>query len=184
MSISLIALSLLQAAVPAAAAAPAPPPRGWTVANSAEGCLVHTSERVGIVLSVFALPDQEGIGFLLQNRKWEALEDGKVYPLSLRFDDGSAWPVPALARTRIDEDGPGLFFVIPSAGENGGRDFLSDFADARGMRIANSGVAVGSLALSDSRGAAFALARCLRTMIDGEANPFSESEGASSATRI
>ena len=177
---SLIALSLLQAAV----AAPAPAPRGWTVANSEEGCLVHTSQRAGTVLSVFALPDQEGIGFLLQNRKWAGLEDGRVYPLSIRFDDGSEWPIPALARTRIDEDGPGLFFAIPPASASGNRDFISDFAAARGMRIANGGVAVGDLALTDSRAATLALAQCLRSMIDGGGNPFSNSEGASSARRI
>lgn len=176
----LVALSLLQAS----AAVPAQAPHGWTVASSDEGCLVHTTERAGTVLSVFALPEQDGIGFLLQNRKWAQLEDGQVYPLSIQFDGGSAWPVPAIARTSIDADGPGLFFAIRPGSEAGGRDFIAEFAAARGMRVANDGEAVGDLRLSDSRGATVALAQCLRTMIEGGGNPFANSEGARTATRI
>jgi hypothetical protein len=176
----LITLSLLQAS----AAVPDQAPQGWTVAPSDEGCLVHTAQRAGTVLSVFALPEQEGIGFLLQNPKWTELRDGQVYPLSIRFDDGTEWPIPALARTEIDEDGPGLFFAVSPGREKGGRDFIEDFTRAAGMRIANDGVQYGNLRLTDSRGATLALAQCLRTMIEGGANPFSNSEGARTATRI
>lgn len=176
----LVALSLLQAS----AAVPIAAPQGWTVASSEDGCLVHTTERAGPVLSVFALPEQEGIGFLVQNRKWTALEDGEVYPITIRFDDGTEWPIPALARTEIDEDGPGLYFAISPGREQGGRDFIAEFAGARGMRIANEDMAAENLRLTDSRGATLALAQCLRTMFQGEPNPFSNSEGARTATRI
>ena len=178
---SVIALSLLQAS---AAAAPAEAPPGWTLASSEQGCIVHTNQRPGTVLSVFALPEQDGIGFLLQNVKWTGLEDGAVYPLTIRFDEGGAWPIPAMARTRIDSDGPGLFFAIRPGSEEGGRDFIGEFAAARGMRIANGGVAVDDLRLSNARGATLALAQCLRTMIESGVNPFSGSEGARTATRI
>jgi hypothetical protein len=180
---SVIALSLLQASA-AAAPAEARAPQGWNLASSAEGCIVHTTERAGTVLSVFALPEQDGIGFLLQNQKWSGLRDGQVYPLTISFDANSAWPIPALARTEIDEDGPGLFFAIRPGSEQGGRDFIADFADARGMRIANDGVAVGNLRLPDARGATVALAQCLRTVFEGRTHPFSNSEGARTATRI
>jgi hypothetical protein len=177
---SLVALSLLQAS----AAVPIQAPQGWTIASTSDGCLVHTTERAGTVLSVFALPEQDGIGFLVQNRKWTGLKDGEIYPLSIRFDDGSEWPIPALARTSIDEDGPGLFFAIRPGREEGGRDFLGEFAGARGMRIANED-AVDTLRLTDTRGATVALAQCLRTMFEGgDDNPFSNSEGARTATRI
>jgi hypothetical protein len=181
---TLIAVSLLQASA-AAPAVRADSPPGWNVSQSADGCLVHTTERAGTVLSVFALPEQEGIGFLLQNREWTELQDGELYPLTIRFDDGSEWPVPAIARVAIDEDGPGLFFAI-RPGAEGPRDFIDEFAGARGMRIANDGGEVDNLRLTNSRGATVALARCLRTMIDGgaEPNPFSNSEGATTATRI
>lgn len=178
---TLIALSLQAAAVAA------PPPetlQGWTVANSADGCLVHTSQRAGTVLSVFALPEQEGIGFLLQNAKWTTLENGEVYPLSIRFDDGSEWPIPAIARTDIDEDGPGLFFAIRPRSEEGGRDFIEEFAGARGMTVANDGRTMDSLRLANSRGATVALAQCLSRMWGGQSNPFGNSEGAKTATRI
>ena len=184
---SLIALSLLQAA-PGAAPAPqraaVEAPAGWNLASSEEGCIVHTTERAGIVLSVFALPEQDGIGFLLQNRKWSDLSDGRVYPLAIRFDDGREWPIPALARTEIDEDGPGMFFAIRPGAEQGGRDFLGEFAAARGMRIANGGVGVGDLRLPDARAATLALANCLRGVFEGRSNPFGDSEGARTSTRI
>jgi hypothetical protein len=177
---SLIALGLAQAAT----AIPAQAPPGWNVAASTDGCLVHTTGRPGTVLSVFALPQQDGIGFLVQNPKWTALRDGQMYPLSIRFDDGSVWPIPALARTEIDEDGPGLFFAIRPGREEGGRDFIGEFAAARAMQISSAGLAGDNLRLTDSRGATLALAQCLRTMIEGGANPFGDSEGAHTATRI
>jgi len=182
---SLVALTLLQAAASAAPAASEPrAPQGWTLAASSEGCIVHTTERVGTVLSVFALPEQEGIGFLLQNRKWAQLEDGAVYPLRIRFDSGVEWPIPALARTEIDGDGPGLFFAIRPGAEEGGRDFIAEFAGARAMRVAAAETAFGDVRLPDARGATVALADCMRDVLEGRANPFGDSEGASTATRI
>lgn len=178
---SVIALSLLQAS-----ATPASPqaPQGWNLASSSDGCIVHTTERAGTMLSVFALPDQDGIGFLLQNPKWTGLRDGQVYPLSIRFDAGGDWPIPALARTEIDDDGPGLFFAIRPGSEEGGRDFIAEFAAASGMNVENDGVRVGDLDLPHARAATVALADCLRGVFEGLANPFSGSEGAGTAIRI
>ena len=180
---SVIALSLLQASA-SAAPAQTQAPQGWNLASSEDGCIVHTTERAGTMLSVFALPEQDGIGFLLQNPKWTDLRDGEVYPLSIRFDGGTDWPIPALARTEIDADGPGLFFAIRPGSERGGRDFISEFAGAQGMRIANADVAVGDLRLPNARGATLALANCLRGVFEGRTNPFGDSEGARTATRI
>ena len=181
---SLIALSLLQAAASTPPAPTVEPLQGWNLDSNPEGCLVHTTERAGTVLSVFALPEREGIGFLVQNPKWTDLEDGAVYPLTIRFDNGSEWPVPALARTEIDEDGPGLYFAISPGTEEGGRDFIGEFAGAQGMRIANDGAEVDTLRLTNSRGATVALAQCLSRIYTGGANPFEGSEGAVTATRI
>lgn len=182
---TMIALSLQAAAAAAPVAVPVQAPQGWNLAASDDGCIVHTTERAGTILSVFALPGQDGIGFLLQNQKWGELEDGEVYPLSIRFDGGGEWPIPALARTEIDEDGPGLFFAIRPGPAQGGRDFISEFAAARGMRIANDGVGVGDLRLPDARGATVALANCLRGVFEGRTgNPFRDSVGAGTATRI
>ncbi|HEX9931287.1 MAG TPA: hypothetical protein VGB08_00410 [Allosphingosinicella sp.] len=181
---TVIALSLQAAAVAAPAPVAAQAPQGWNLASSADGCIVHTTERAGTVLSVFALPGQDGIGFLLQNQKWTGLEDGEVYPLNIQLEGGGEWPIPAMARTEIDEDGPGLFFAIRPGSEEGGRDFISEFAGARGMRIANDGVGVGDLRLPDARGATVALATCLRGVFEGRGNPFGDSEGARTATRI
>lgn len=179
----IVALSLLQASA-AAAPMPAQVPQGWNLASSSDGCIVHTTERDGIVLSVFALPEQDGIGFLLQNQKWTDLRDGEVYPLSIRFDGGTEWPIPALARTEIDQDGPGLFFAVRPGTEEGGRDFIAEFAGAAAMRVANDGVGVGDLSLPHARAATVALADCLRDVFEGRTNPFGGSDGAGTATRI
>lgn len=181
---TVIALSLFQTAASAT-----PPPRvenlqGWNVTSDSGSCLVHTTQRAGTMLSVFALPEREGIGFLLQNRKWTDLEDGAVYPITIRFDNGREWPLPALARTEIDEDGPGLYFAIRPGSEEGGRDFIGEFAAAAGMRVANDGAEVDKLALTNSRGATVALAQCLSRIWTGDANPFEGSDGAATATRI
>ena len=179
-----IALSLLQAA---GAAVPAKPQDegNWQLANSSEHCAVHTSAQGGTLVSVFALADREGIGFLLQNRQWTGLKDGEVYPLSIRFDAGSRWPIPALARTDIDEDGPGLFFAIRPGSERGGQDFMSEFASAAGMRVEAHGGPASNVALTGSHGATVALAQCLgRLWGGGESNPFATSAGARTARAL
>ena len=165
---SLVALSLLQAA---AQVTPqnlqGPTAREWQVAGTEEGCVAHTAYSGGTVVTMFALAGQEGIGFLLQNRQWTDLEDGAAYPLEIRFENGSLWEIPAVARLEIDQDGPGLFFAVrPGSGESG-RDFMSEFAGGRGMHIGHNGIALESLQLSGTHGATVAIAQCLSRLLGG-----------------
>lgn len=172
----LIALSLAQAAsaAPAVEARPVPAQAapGWNVAANPQVCAVHTAFRSGTVLSVFALQGQSGIAFLVQNRDWNSLRDGAVYPLSIRFDDGEPFPVEAIARRNIDEDGPGLLFAI-KPGDSG---FMDRFAAARGMRISSGEVRVDNLALTGNHGATVALAQCLSRLWNGEGELHEASE--------
>ncbi len=180
---TMIALSLLQAA--------ASPPattqnlQGWNVLDNDRGCAVNSAHSGGTRLSVFALPSGQGIGFLIQNRDWTTLEEGAMYPLAIRFDDGSEWRIPALARLEIDEHGPGMFFAIRPGSETGGRDFMSQFAAARGMSVTNNGARVEQLTLTNSRGATVALASCISRLWSGQpANPFRDTDSAHTARRI
>jgi hypothetical protein len=161
----LIALSLAASASPASEATliPAQAAPGWNVAANPQVCAVHTAFRSGTVLSVFALQGQTGIAFLVQNPDWDSLRDGAVYSLSIRFDDGEAYPVEAVARRNIDDDGPGLLFAI-KPGDDG---FMDRFASARGMRITSGEVRVDTLALSGNHGATVALVQCLSRLWGG-----------------
>lgn len=192
---TMIAIALAQAAA-AAAPAPAIQPTlatpaaletgdGWQVGSPATGCIVHAAYDGGTVLSVFAIPERAGIGFLLQNRQWSDLKEGGVYRLRIRFAGGGDWTVPAVARLKIDRDGPGLFFAMPAGALEDGRDFVADFAAASGMRIETGGATVERLALTGSHDATVALARCMRDQIDGgSANPFRDTASAETALRI
>ncbi len=181
---SVVALSLLQAAAQPAAQK-VQETQSWQFESTQEGCLAHASYAGGTVLSVFALPDQNGIGFLLQNRAWTGLVDGQVYPLNVRFGDGSSWPLRAIGRTEIDQDGPGLFFAIEPGVQERGRDFMGEFAGASGMHVSAQGLSVGNLGLTGTREATVQLAQCLSRLMSGEGeSPFGDSEGASRARRI
>jgi hypothetical protein len=178
-----VALSLIQAA----AGQPAAPqnPQGWTVLDNDRGCAVNTAHNGGTRLSVFALPNREGIGFLMQNADWTTLDEGEVYPLTIRFDDGSDWRIPALARLQIDRHGPGLFFAIRPGSAEDGRDFMQQFASAAGMDVTNNGAQVERLRLTNSHAATRALAQCIGRLWSGQpANPFRDSDSAHTATRI
>jgi hypothetical protein len=180
---TLVALSLIQAA--AAQPAVPQPPQGWTILDNDRGCAVNSAHSGGTRLSVFALPDREGIGFLIQNADWTTLDDGEMYPLTIRFDDGSDWRIPALARLRIDRHGPGLFFAIRPGSAEDGRDFMVQFASANGMQVTNNGAQVERLRLTNSRAATQALAQCIGRLWSGEpANPFRDTDSAHTATRI
>ncbi len=180
---TVVALSLMQAA--ATAPATTQNLQGWNVLDNDRGCAVNAAYRGGTRLSVFALPNHEGIGFLIQNQDWTTLEDGQVYPLTIRFDDGSEWPIPALARLEIDRHGPGLFFAIRPGSAEDGRDFMLQFASASGMNVSNNGAQVERLTLTNSRAATQALAQCIGRLFSGEpANPFRNTDSAHTATRI
>lgn len=165
-----IALSLLQSA-----AVPVPEEtrarQGWSMESNAEACLVHATDPGGTVLSMIATPEQDGIGFLLQNQRWTSLEEGAVYALGIRFGNGREWPVRAVARLDIDGDGPGLFFAMRPGEIGRGRDFVAEFAAAGGMHIANGGRRVESLAFEESHAAVVALAQCLGSLMGGRTTP-------------
>jgi hypothetical protein len=179
--------ALLFAPAAAAAAQPtqpaATPVQDWRVEGSQAGCIAYAAYRDGTVLSIFGLPGDAGIGFLLQNRAWTGLRDGAVYPLSIRFGDGREWPVPAIARREIDKDGPGLFFAMSPADEEAGLRFIAEFADANGMQVSAPGVRVERLGLQGSRNATVGLARCLSRLINGT-NPFDDGDPAAQAVRL
>jgi hypothetical protein len=150
---------LLLAAAPAAAA-PGGGMGDWDLATMTEGCMVQAVSPKGTMLSVWAFAGQPRFGFLLQNREWDSLRDGKRYRLNLDFAGIRSWPVDATARREVDSDGPGLFFTVaPTGGKGNG--FLEALASAEDMAIRRDGRRMDTLPLEGSRGAMAALANCL-----------------------
>lgn len=150
---------LLVAASPAAAIGQGDEMGGWALAQMPNGCMVQATSPQGTMISIWAFAGEEKLAFLLQNRSWNSLRDGKNYALKLDTD-AQTWPVEAIARQHIDSDGPGLLFTVqPGASTNSG--FLSAFASSKGMRISQAGRSFDTLPLAGSHGAMASLAKCL-----------------------
>lgn len=154
----LLAVSLI--ALPVAMATAQTEPARWTVAGGEQGCAVHASSPQGTVVSILAGPGQNALLFLVQNRSWSSLEDGAQYDIAVEFDEEGPWQMKAVAKTEIDQDGPGLMFAVPP-GQKQGSDFITEFVQASGMKIEGQGQQLGSLPLGSGRSAMTALAQCM-----------------------
>ncbi|MEA1014842.1 hypothetical protein [Sphingosinicella sp. LY1275] len=158
-------IAVLALAAPAAVAtAQTEAPSPWALEVTPGGCLVHAAAPSGTVVSVWGSADNDSIRFLIQNRQWNAFEDGGRYDIQVSFDGRSAWPMQAVARRNLDADGPGLTFAVSPSAPAGGTGFLEQFAGARGMHIARDGQRIDSLKLAGSDTAMTALAQCLSTI--------------------
>jgi hypothetical protein len=109
---------------------------------------------------VWGTAGDDKLGFLLQNRGWNALRDGASYQLKLDFLGVRSLPVEATARREIDSDGPGFYFQLQPGGTSG-KAFMDAFSSAQGMRISQEGRNFDTLSLAGSEGAMASLARCL-----------------------
>lgn len=154
----LLAVSVL--ALPFAATPAQSPPATWSVAGGEQGCAVHTASGPGTVVSILAGPGQEGLLFLMQNNEWSSLRDGAQYDIAVEFDQEGPWQLKAIAKTEIDQDGPGLMFAVPP-GQKQGADFITEFVQAAGMKIDGEGQRMGALQLGSGRSAMTALAQCI-----------------------
>jgi hypothetical protein len=133
---------------------------GWALATMPNGCMVQATSPQGTMLTIWGFAGADKLAFLLQNREWSSLQDGRSYALSLSFEDAKAYPVDATAREHIDSDGPGLFFTVAPGGQASGT-FLTAFTSAKGMRISQNGHNFDTLPLAGSKAAVGALAKCL-----------------------
>jgi hypothetical protein len=133
---------------------------GWAIGSMPNGCMMQAVSPHGTMLSVWGTAGDDKLGFLLQNKGWNALRDGASYQLKLDFLGVSSLPVEATARREIDSDGPGFYFQLQPGGASG-KAFMDAFSSARGMRISQEGRNVDTLSLAGSEGAMSSLARCL-----------------------
>jgi hypothetical protein len=156
----LLAAAFLALPVALATAQTPAPGAQWTVAGGEQGCAVHTSAQQGTVVSILAGPGQDSLLFLVQNPSWSSLKDGGSYDIAVEFDDAGPWQLKAVAKTEIDQDGPGLMFAVPP-GQKQGSDFITEFVQAAGMKIDGQGQRLGTLPLGSGRSAMTALAQCI-----------------------
>ncbi|HEX5184712.1 MAG TPA: hypothetical protein VFW19_16370 [Allosphingosinicella sp.] len=154
-------VAVLLAAPSAAAIGQSEQGSDWAIAQMPNGCMVEAVSPQGTMLTIWGFAGRPKLAFLLQNKGWGALQDGRSYRLSLDFvGSPTAMPVEATARHDIDSDGPGLLFTVQPGGD-GARNFLDAFTSAEGMRINQDGRSVDTLPLAGSRRAITALAQCL-----------------------
>lgn len=156
-------LALLISATPAAVAtaqSSTDTPQRWTLANGAQGCMVHASTGQGTVLSISAMPGEEALLFIVQNRELGTLSDGEQYPIEVEFDDKGEWNIAALAQNNLDQDGPGIIFAVRPSRDDGA-NFIKEFSSASGMNIQREGSAIDRVPLSGGNAAMTKLATCL-----------------------
>jgi hypothetical protein len=170
-----VMVMLALATAPAAALGQDGQMGGWALAQMPTGCMVQATSPQGTMLSIWGFAGEAKLAFLLQNRDWNSLQDGRNYDLKLDTDSQS-WPVEAIARQHIDSDGPGLLFTVEPGGTSN-RGFINAFATSRGMRISQNGRSFDTLPLEGSRGAMAALAKCLAERWSKGA-PASDDDGA------
>jgi hypothetical protein len=142
------------------AAAVGQPNEAWGIAAMPNGCMIQATSSHGTMLSIWGFAGEAKLGFLLQNREWNGMEDGRNYDLGLDFAGQQRRLVQATAREHIDSDGPGFFFTV-EPGVSEGSGFLRNFTSAKGMTISHEGQTVDTLSLAGSRGAMSAFAKCL-----------------------
>ena len=169
------------AALPAAALAQ--PPGEWTVSGSAEGCIAHTTLPQGTVVSVLAGPGQQSLLFLMQNRGWSSLEDGSRHKVAVQLDGRNPWQFDAVAKTRLDADGPGLLFSV-APGEAQGSKFINELAAAAGMNVGQNGQQLEGTRLSGGGSAMARLAQCMSRMWGGSENSAEPAVAASGGVRL
>jgi hypothetical protein len=151
---------LLLVAAPAGAMAQPEASGDWAVGAMPNGCMMQAVSPEGTLLSVWGIAGDDKLGFLLQNKEWDALRDGASYQLKLDFLGVRSLPVEATARREIDSDGPGYYFTVQPGGAGGDR-FMDAFSTAQGMRISHDGESVDTMPLAGGKSAMGALARCL-----------------------
>jgi hypothetical protein len=157
---------LTLAALPAAALAQSPASGQWTVSGNAEGCIAHTTLPHGTVLSLLAGPGQESLLVLMQNRGWSSLEEGSKHKVAVQLDGRSPWQFDAVARTRLDADGPGLLFAV-APGEGEGAKFITELAGAAGMNVGRNGTQLEGARISGGGSAMARLAQCMSRLWSG-----------------
>jgi len=155
------------AASTTAHAAPAPTPVAqWTLAGGDQGCAVHASAPGGTVVSIVAGTGQSDLMFLVQNPGW-SLRDGEKTTIAVAFDGSGPVQIPAVSRTNIDSDGPGLVFAVP-IGEAQGKAFINQFVAAKGMQFSRDGRSISNVPLGSGQSAMTALAQCLGKVWSGQ----------------
>lgn len=136
---------------------------GWDVLvdkTLGNACFISTSYDTGIVLRMgfdFSGTTRQ-IYMALGNDNWKSLEEGKDYPIEIRFDNNPVWSATASAKTV----GSINFLVVTSTNAN----FAEEFARKLRMRASFQGREIAHLRLSGSSRALDALLECQKIVDD------------------
>jgi hypothetical protein len=147
---------------------------GWTLNRDSDSCMLYARFLDNSTLTVYATPEDFAKGeltFVVQNPKWQSLNNSALYKLDVEFDNLGEWSVTAMASKDLDRDGPGLMFIRSTNTNKDGDNFLAEFALSNVIHIRRNGTAIVNLNLSGTHKATLALGRCMRS-IGATADPF------------
>lgn len=141
---------------------------GWSIRvdNSVgHGCYIHGRYDSGTNLRLGYDPQAGGMYVILGNPAWRSIEQGKVYQLTLRFDQ--------LTSRRIDATGMPVNGSSALAFELGEGDFVRQFMERDVLTISYRDSEVDRLTLSGSFEAVEAMVQCQR-QVDRAQRPDSD----------
>ena len=143
---------------------------GWALATMPNGCMVQATSPQGTMLTIWGFAGADKLAFLLQNREWSSLQDGRSYALSLSFEDAKAYPVDLVAKLGVIDDEIGGHPVAVVAEPGADPKNRTIRAYDRGDRVfTRSGRSfLGASFLNDQGGRAWKIGEEALTATDGQ----------------
>ncbi|MEC7258811.1 MAG: hypothetical protein VXW58_13420 [Pseudomonadota bacterium] len=132
-------------------------PIRWSVAEpwnisyyeATRGCLAYaTFEGTGIFIGFDTLEDVPALDITLLDNRWQSIEPGVSYPVSLTFGNNTPW---VLDMAGVHMDGaPGLHILIDATMDRSAT-FIEEFQSEMKMRWAYADTTLGEFTLRGSR---------------------------------
>lgn len=132
------------------------------------GCFVYSVFEGNTVFRVGINRVKNNLYFMLADDDWRSLESGKVYDLSIEFDNEGAWQVPARG-TRLNEQ------AVALVGQTSESLFIVEFMERHVMKVRYEGDEIVRLSLDGSYRAVQEMFNCQKQIDayqDDEGDPF------------
>lgn len=124
------------------------------------GCFVMAEYKSGTVFRTgFDITNGKGY-IIVGNKEWASLEEGKEYPLSLKFGNEPAWSGDAIGFQFNNTGGVYLYIVFSNL------DLLEEFMRKTSVEIRYQENLIATLSLKGSYSAFMEAIRCQKTMAD------------------
>ena len=152
-------------------------PQRWALSDpwnisfypATQGCLAYaTFDGTGIFIGFDTLEDVPALDITLLDSRWQSIESGSSYPVSLTFGNNTPW---VLEMTGVHMDGaPGLHILIDATMDRSAT-FIEEFQSEMKMRWSYADTTLGEFTLSGSRQAFQQVVACQTTHAETIAAP-------------